>query len=312
MTGYTGLPDAGYRAQFLSACIPSYRAAVNHPKEADATTVQDFNPAATSASDCTSFVTLIYAKKGCEAGFSRATEDFEDAFVELPAPTAAEKTFVESTTLNNCNGLLVGGGSSPSDLQEKNGIYRGCYTGYNTAKDGNPSTSGTEVKNLSNFDYRSVKHWYYAKGYKNGYNTGYQMSKCPGKVQMGIVGTPCPASGGGTVSGGGIVPLCNPSLPPNTPYVEGANPDTIPCGLNKFIELIKNIMSYLFLLSIPVAVLGIGYGGFKIMTAAGNPGKVEEGYGVMKLVVIGIVIMLISYMVVKLVFTVLGVATTVF
>jgi hypothetical protein len=62
---------------------------------------------------------------------------------------------------------------------------------------------------------------------------------------------------------------------------------------------------------IPIGVLGIGYGGFKIMTAAGNPGKVEEGSNAIKVVIIGIIIALTAYLVVRLIFTALGVSSSV-
>lgn len=68
-------------------------------------------------------------------------------------------------------------------------------------------------------------------------------------------------------------------------------------------------MNYLFMIAIPIAVLALGWGGFQIMTAAGNAGKAEEGISVMKVTVIGIVIMLSSYLVVQFIFKALGVTS---
>jgi hypothetical protein len=63
------------------------------------------------------------------------------------------------------------------------------------------------------------------------------------------------------------------------------------------------------MIAIPIAVLAIGWGGFQIMTATGNAGKVEEGFGTMKIAVTGIVIMLASYLVVQFIFKALGVTS---
>lgn len=107
----------------------------------------------------------------------------------------------------------------------------------------------------------------------------------------------------------GIVPLCNPSLAPSTPYNAGDPPDKIPCGVNKFIELIQNLIKYFSLIVIPLAVLMIGWGGFTIMTAAGSEEKVNSGKKKIITAVVGIIIILVSYLIIQFIFNALGVSS---
>ena len=119
---------------------------------------------------------------------------------------------------------------------------------------------------------------------------------------LGAPSSPIPAEHGG------IVPDCNPALSPNFPYSENEkDPEKIPCGLNKFVELIQSIIKFLSLIVIPIAVLMIGWGGFQILTSAGSEEKLGAGKKAIITAATGIVIILVSYIVVKLVFDGLGV-----
>ena len=99
----------------------------------------------------------------------------------------------------------------------------------------------------------------------------------------------------------GVVPQCDPSLPPNDPAG---------CGVNAFAELIQNIINYLTFIAFPIAALMIGWGGIQIMTAAGNTEKVSKGLSSMKIAATGLVIILASYLMVQFIFKVLGVVST--
>ena len=107
---------------------------------------------------------------------------------------------------------------------------------------------------------------------------------------------------------GGVVPDCNPVLPPNTPYSpDETDPEKIPCGINKFVELLQKLIEYLSLAVIPIAVLMVGWGGFQILTSAGSEEKLGAGRQAIITAATGIVIILVSYLVIKLVFDALGV-----
>lgn len=109
---------------------------------------------------------------------------------------------------------------------------------------------------------------------------------------------------------GGIVPDCNPLLPPGTPYDKNEkDPEKIPCGVNKFVELLQGMIDYLKLAVIPIAVLMVGWGGFQILTSAGSEEKFGAGKKAIITACIGIVIILVSYLVIKFVFQALGVST---
>jgi hypothetical protein len=69
-------------------------------------------------------------------------------------------------------------------------------------------------------------------------------------------------------------------------------------------------MRYLWFIALPIGALAIGWGGFQIMTAAGNTEKVSSGVGAIKTVVVGIAIMLASYFIVQAIFLALGVSSS--
>jgi hypothetical protein len=297
LQGYTRLNDANAQKDFLHTCGDGYRAAINNPRYFE-TTLHDFDTSG-HARDCdTRHTNAPNQRDGCNAGFGAAVQNFEDFFPTLPAPTENQKT--RASTL--C-GLTPRGANN----YKYNGEVQGCLAGYDLAMNDKPNScsAGTPHERMS------TKQATHNAGYIDGCNIGYQKGatealQCQNGQAQTDSGRPCLDQ---TVQSGGIAPTCNPSLPPNTPYSPNDPPENIPCGLNKAIELIKNIMNYLFMIAIPIAVLALGWGGFQIMTAAGNAGKAEEGISVMKVTVIGIVIMLSSYLVVQFIFKALGVTS---
>ncbi|PIR87740.1 MAG: hypothetical protein COU10_03020 [Candidatus Harrisonbacteria bacterium CG10_big_fil_rev_8_21_14_0_10_45_28] len=101
----------------------------------------------------------------------------------------------------------------------------------------------------------------------------------------------------------GIVPNCDATLPPNAPTVNGIGP----CGISAAEQLIKNIITFLFWIVIPIAAIMIGWGGFTIMTSAGSAEKVKKGAGMITIALTGIAIMAISYLIIQFIFGALGV-----
>lgn len=131
----------------------------------------------------------------------------------------------------------------------------------------------------------------------------------------------------GNTTGQGIVPNCDPTLPPSvhkgdTYKVLVVDPNdpkakeliekdmvapTDGCGVNSFIELIQNIIEWLGVIIIPIIVLMFGYAGFVIMTSGGNEEKLGQGQRIAKTAVIGLVIIAAAYIIVKFVFAALGI-----
>jgi len=70
------------------------------------------------------------------------------------------------------------------------------------------------------------------------------------------------------------------------------------CTLADFITFIKNVITFLLQIIIPLGVIMIVWGGFVIMTAGGNPGKVDSGKKIITAAVIGIAIAFGSWLIV--------------
>jgi hypothetical protein len=79
------------------------------------------------------------------------------------------------------------------------------------------------------------------------------------------------------------------------------------CGFSKFQELVVNIIKWLLYIIIPIAVCIVGWAGFKIMTSAGSSEAVHQAYGMIKIVVIGVLIAGLSYIIIVNLFNVLNV-----
>ena len=72
-------------------------------------------------------------------------------------------------------------------------------------------------------------------------------------------------------------------------------------------DVVSATLPYIYVFSGLGLLLMLILGGIELMTAAGDPKKVESGYGRIKTGLIGFVIVFISYMVVQVVEVVLGV-----
>ncbi|MDO8466984.1 MAG: pilin [bacterium] len=94
-----------------------------------------------------------------------------------------------------------------------------------------------------------------------------------------------------------LTPNCNAALPPNT--VPGGTPETTPCNVSAFIVWVKQIIKYMFIVSVPIATAFIVYGAFVMMKSGGNPGEFANGKKVVLSAIIGIVIMFTANIVVS-------------
>ncbi|MDO8601987.1 MAG: hypothetical protein Q7R62_02595 [bacterium] len=107
-----------------------------------------------------------------------------------------------------------------------------------------------------------------------------------------------------------ILPDCNPSIFPNGGNQAGS-PDgfdqTQPCDFDAFQQLVVNVIKWLLYIMVPIGFCIIGWAGFRILTSAGNSERIHEAYGMIKIVVIGILIAVLSYIIIVNVFNVLNV-----
>ncbi len=82
-----------------------------------------------------------------------------------------------------------------------------------------------------------------------------------------------------------------------------------PCGLNDFVQLIQNAIAWLMIIAFPIAALMIGWGGAQIMISAGSPEKIKAGKEKIRIAIIGIIILLLSWLIVRAIFLALGVTS---
>lgn len=72
-------------------------------------------------------------------------------------------------------------------------------------------------------------------------------------------------------------------------------------------EIIGKALTYVYVIAGLALFLVLIMGGFSLMTAAGDPKKIEAGYGKIKDALIGFLVVFVSYFVVQIVEVVLGV-----
>lgn len=84
------------------------------------------------------------------------------------------------------------------------------------------------------------------------------------------------------VFSGGIVP-CN-------------GPD---CNFDSLLQLARNIIDFLIVVSIPLAVIAFIYAGFSYITAGGNEGKIKKAHDIFWKVLWGFVFVLSAWLIVQ-------------
>lgn len=113
-----------------------------------------------------------------------------------------------------------------------------------------------------------------------------------------------------TISGGGQVPPGGGQVPgqPGQPVsfnFEIPNPITA----NSFIELVKGIYSFIFQISIPIAVVLIIWVGIMFLTSQGNEAKVKQAKQALLWIIVGLAIILIGQGFVTLIESILNLGT---
>jgi hypothetical protein len=71
------------------------------------------------------------------------------------------------------------------------------------------------------------------------------------------------------------------------------------CGLSDFILLINDVITYAITLSLVIAGVMIMVAGFKMVTAAGDPGKIKDARGTITQVLVGLFVLLAAFLIIK-------------
>lgn len=79
------------------------------------------------------------------------------------------------------------------------------------------------------------------------------------------------------------------------------------CGYSDAIRLIKRIIEYIFVLVLPISAIVFAYAGYLLLTSGGNTEKLKSAKRAMTNVIIGIVVIMAAWLVVKTIATSLGV-----
>ena len=103
----------------------------------------------------------------------------------------------------------------------------------------------------------------------------------------------------------GIVPDCGYDIKTRS-YQEGTGRA---CGLADLIILIQNIIEYIFILILPIAAIVFVYVGYLYLTSGGDAAKHTRAKQAMTSLVIGVVIILAAWLLIKIVLQELGVDT---
>jgi hypothetical protein len=89
--------------------------------------------------------------------------------------------------------------------------------------------------------------------------------------------------------------------------VEGVPADNTnhSCGFDDVMTLINTLINYVIYLSIPIFSIMFAYAGFTLITAGGSEGK-TKAKGIFTNAIIGFVVVLAAYLIVKTVLVILG------
>jgi len=71
------------------------------------------------------------------------------------------------------------------------------------------------------------------------------------------------------------------------------------CDFNDLMNLVKNILDFLIILSIPMATVAFAYAGYLMLTSVGNSGKISQAKGIFWKVLLGFVFVLSAWLIVR-------------
>lgn len=81
---------------------------------------------------------------------------------------------------------------------------------------------------------------------------------------------------------------------------------TDPLGGQSFVDIMKSVINFVTWVSIPIVALMVLWGGFQLITSAGDPEKVSKGQKTILYAAIGFVVVLLAGGVVSIIKSVIG------
>lgn len=90
-----------------------------------------------------------------------------------------------------------------------------------------------------------------------------------------------------------LVPDCNTKFDSRTGKI------TNPCTFSSAIELIRNIIDYIILISAPIAAVMFSYAGWLYISASGNLGQISKAHSVFWTVFVGFIVILAAWLIIK-------------
>lgn len=119
-----------------------------------------------------------------------------------------------------------------------------------------------------------------------------------GNPQVGALGTGGIEAPSMSISDAGIIP-CGRRY--------GPNDTSVPCNFNHVVILIQNLISFAFVLIMPIAAIVFMYAGFLFITGGSSPDKRTKARGIFGKAFMGILFVMAAWLIVSLVLQMLGV-----
>ena len=100
-----------------------------------------------------------------------------------------------------------------------------------------------------------------------------------------------------------IIPVFSFVLAQDDGIVPCNGPD---CNFNSFVELGNRIIKFFITIGASLGAIAFAWAGWLYVTSGGNPGAIEKAKGIFWKVILGFVLMLASWLIVKLILAALG------
>jgi hypothetical protein len=82
---------------------------------------------------------------------------------------------------------------------------------------------------------------------------------------------------------------------------------TVPCTFEKLLLMVNKVLRFLiFVIGVPIITLSFAYAGFLMVTSGGNPSKKDEAKSIIGNAVVGLIILLAAWLIVRTVLVIFG------
>lgn len=116
-----------------------------------------------------------------------------------------------------------------------------------------------------------------------------------------------------------LTPTVDAQLNIQNPYLDQSNPGqsqnlSVPgAGANQtdsFVNVVRNAINWVLGILALIALILLLWGGFQMVTAAGDEGKYSAGFTILKQAAIGLVLIGVAWFVISIIFFVINITTT--